>query len=160
MMRWIFWLALLVLASCTNAPLSVPIRDFNVDIAAIQTDQAAFVKANFDKPPVALTQLTLEGTLTFPLTTASFTFFASDSEPCNIQISGVYICNLGDSHIEQVGTANFASGTTQPLQLSGRRLKDGINSGNLWIGVRLDAGGITAGTLQFRKMIAKVALIP
>lgn len=160
MMRWIFWLTLLALASCTNAPLSVPIRDFDVDFAGVQTGQAAFVKANFDKPPVALTQLTLEGTLSFPQTSASFTFFASDTEPCTNKISGVYICNPGASHIEQAGTASFASGTTQPLQLSGNRLKNGINSGNLWIGVRLDTGGIASGTLQFRNMIAKVALIP
>lgn len=160
MMRWIFWLTLLALASCTNAPLSVPIRDFDVDFTGVQTGQAVFVKANFDKPPVALTQLTLEGALTFPQTTARFTFFASDSEPCNNQISGVYFCNPGASHIEQVGTADFANGTTQPLQLSGSRLKNGINSGNLWIGVRLDTGGIASGTLRFRNMIAKVALIP
>lgn len=160
MMRRILLLTLLALSSCSNAPLSVPIRDFDVDFAGIQTGQAVFTKASFNKPPVAVSQLALEGTLTFPQTSASFTFFASDAEPCNKQVSGIYVCNPNAPHIEELGTTSFATGKTQPLQLSGTRLKDGINSGNLWIGVRLDTGGIASGTLQFRNMVAKVALVP
>ncbi|MCX7601610.1 MAG: hypothetical protein N2Z75_06695 [Meiothermus sp.] len=159
-MRWSFAVFLMILSGCASAPLAIGVRDFDADFTGVQTGQAVFVKAQFDKPPVPVAQLTLEGSLNFQQTSASFTFFASDSEPCNNRVSGFYICNPNAPHIEQSGTVNFSSGTTQPLRLSGNRLKSGINSGNLWLGVRLDSGGVASGTLQFRNLVARVAFVP
>ncbi|MCX7801704.1 MAG: hypothetical protein N2313_01635 [Meiothermus ruber] len=157
-----FPLLLLVLSGllfgCSNAPLSVALRDFDVDVAAVQSNKIVFVKQSFDRPPVSLSRVELEGNLTYK-TGFAFSFFASDTEPCNTQSNGVYVCDPSSS-FEQIGTANFQSGPTQPLKLSGNQLTSGINSGNLWIGVRLDSGLFTSGTMQFRNMIARVALVP
>ncbi|RDI96428.1 hypothetical protein DV704_00960 [Meiothermus sp. QL-1] len=155
-----FGLVLLLLAGCSNAPITVPIQDFDTDFAGVQSSQAVFAKGEFRKPPVNLSSLVLEGTLYYPQTSASFTFFVSDTEPCGNRANGFYICNPNASHIEQAGTASFQSGSPQPLRLSANRLTSGINSGNLWIGVRLDSGIATAGTLQFRNMVARVAVLP
>ncbi|WP_297853335.1 hypothetical protein [Meiothermus sp.] len=149
-----------VLMGCTNAPISVAIQDFDVDIAAVQSGQAVFVKQGFSKPPVGLSRVALEGQLNYPQTSASFTFFATDTEPCSNQTNGLYLCDPNASHIEQAGTVNFQSGPSQPLQLSGEKLTRGINNGELWLGVRLESGFATAGTLQFRNLVAKVALLP
>ncbi|ADD27520.1 hypothetical protein [Meiothermus ruber] len=157
-----FPLLLLVLSGllfgCSNAPLSVALRDFDVDVAAVQSNKIVFVKQSFDRPPVSLSRVELEGSLTYQ-TGFTFSFFASDTEPCNTRSGAYYLCDPS-SKFEQIGTADFQSGSTQPLKLIGNQLTSGINSGNLWIGVRLDSGLFTSGTMQFRNMIARVALVP
>ncbi len=157
-----FSLLLLVLSGllfgCSNAPLSVALRDFDVDVAAIQNNKIVFVKQSFDRPPVSLSRVELEGNLTYK-TEVSFTFYATDTEPCSTQSQGFYICDRNTS-FEEIGTANFQSSPTQTLKLRGSKLTDGINSGNLWIGVKLDSGIATAGTMHFRNMVARVVLIP
>lgn len=147
-----------LLVGCTNAPLSIPIKDFDVYIAAIQSDKIAFVKQDFEQPRVSLSRVELEGNLTYE-TGASFVFYATDAEPCDTKSNGVYLCDASQD-FEQIGTANFQSGSTRALKLSGKALTRGINSGQLWIGVKLESGLATAGTLQFRNMVAKVALAP
>lgn len=158
-MRLIVQLFLLgLLVGCTNAPLRVPIRDFDVDIATIQSNKITFVKQDFEQPRVNLSRVELEGNLTYK-TGVSFLFYATDAEPCGTQSNGVYLCDASQG-FEQIGTASFQSGPTQDLKLSGSSLTRGINSGQLWIGVKLESGLATAGTLQFRNMVAKVALVP
>jgi len=149
-----FLLGLLV--GCANTPLRVPLNDFDVDFAAIQIGKITFVKQGFNRPPVGLSRVELEGSLTYK-TGVSFIFYATDSEPCNTQSNGVYLCDPGPS-FEQIGSADFQPGPTQPLLLSGTKLTSGINSGQLWIGVKLNSGLVTTGTLKFRNMVAKVAL--
>ncbi|MCX7783966.1 MAG: hypothetical protein N2318_10045 [Meiothermus sp.] len=151
------WLGLL--AGCTNTPLTVALQDFDVPIATIQSGQAVFTKQNFNRPPVSFTAVALEGNLTYQQGSISLGFYTSDVEPC-APTGGVYICNPANPSIQAAGSANFQSGATQPLRLAGSKLTSGINSGNLWIGVKLESGIATAGTLQFRNMVAKVALLP
>ncbi|GIW33194.1 hypothetical protein [Meiothermus sp.] len=151
-------LAVGLLLGCSKAPLSVPLRDFDIDVAAIQSGKIAFVKQGFEKPPVGLTRASLEGSLTYK-TGVSFTFYAADTEPCTTQINGLYLCDQNPA-IEEIGMANFTSSPTQPLLLSGNKLTNGINTGDLWIGIKLESGLFTAGTLQFRNMVAKIAVLP
>lgn len=151
------WLGMLV--GCTNAPLTVALQDFEVPIATIQSGQAVFTKQSFNRPPVSFTSVALEGNLTFQQGNISLGFYTSEVEPC-APTGGVYICNPADPSIQAAGSAGFQSGATQPLRLSGSKLTGGINSGNLWIGVRLESGIATAGTLHFRNMVAKVAVLP
>lgn len=151
-------LAVGLLLSCSNAPLSVPLRDFDINVTAIQTGKIAFVKQGFEKPPVGLTKASLEGTLTYK-TGVSFTFYAADTEPCETQTNGLYLCDQNPD-IEVIGSASFDSSPTQSLLLSGDKLTNGINSGNLWIGIELKSGAFTAGTLRFRNLVAKVAILP
>jgi hypothetical protein len=146
--------------ACSSAPISVPLRDFDVDIAAVQSSQAVFVKQSFDKPPLSLSSVVLKGTLRYQQASARFTFFVSDTEPCSSQAQGFYLCDPNAPHIQRAGEASFQSGASQPLELTGTRLTQGINSGNLWIGVRLESGLATAGTLEFRNMVAQVAVLP
>lgn len=161
MRRWTLLILLSAsLWACSRAPLSVPVRDFNVDVALVRSNQAVFVKQSFDRPPVSLSRVALEGTLRYQQTSAQFTFFVSDEEPCQNQTQGFYLCDPNAPHIERAGTADFRSGPSQPLQLTAERLTQGINSGNLWIGVRLESGLATAGTLEFRNMVARVAVLP
>jgi hypothetical protein len=148
-----------LLVGCTPAPLTVGLQDFEVPIAAIQSGQAVFTKQNFNRPPVSFTAVTLEGNLTYQQGNISLVFYTSDGEPC-APTSGVYICNPANPGIQEAGSARFQSGATQPLRLSGSKLTSGINSGNLWIGVKLESGVATAGTLQFRNMVARVAVLP
>lgn len=148
-----------MLVGCTNAPLTVALQDFDVSIAAIQSGQAVFAKQNFNRPPVPFTAVALEGNLTYQQGNIILNFYTSDGEPC-APTGGVYVCNPADSNIQAAGSVSFQSAATQPLRLSGSKLTSGINSGNLWIGVRLESGLATAGTLQFRNMVAKVAVLP
>lgn len=159
-MRSIIQLFLLgLLVGCTNAPLSIPIGDFDVDIVAIPSGKIAFVKQNFERPPLSLSKVELKGKLTYQQEDVSFLFYATYTEPCNTQFGGVYMCDASPS-FEEIGRAGFQSGATQDLRLSGNSLTRGINSGQLWLGVKLESGLATAGTLQFRNMVAKAALVP
>ncbi len=148
-----------LLVGCTNAPLTVALQDFEVPIATVQSGQAVFTKQNFNRPPVAFTAVALEGNLTYQQGNISLRFYTSEGEPC-APTGGVYVCNPNDPNIQAAGGASFQTGSTQPLRLSGSKLTSGINSGNLWIGVKLESGIATAGTLQFRNMVAKVAVLP
>lgn len=148
-----------LLMGCTNAPLTVALQDFDVPIATVQSGQAVFSKQNFNRPPVALTAVALEGSLTYQQGNISLSFYTSEGEPC-APTGGVYACNPNDPNIQAAGSASFQTGSTQPLRLSGSKLTSGINNGNLWIGVKLESGLATAGTLQFRNMVAKVAVLP
>jgi hypothetical protein len=129
-----------------------------VDVVAFQNNRIVFVKQDFAKPPFALRKADLEGNLTYRSEFA-FSFYATDSEPCSNQSNGVYLCEENPS-FASIGSVNFQSGSTQPLRFSGSRLTSGINSGNLWIGVRLDKGLVTTGTLEFRNLVARVSLLP
>lgn len=153
---YLLWLGLL--ASCANAPLRVPIDDFDVDIALVQSNKIAFVKQRFEQPPISLSRAELEGSLTYQ-TGPSFVFYTTDQEPCATQTSGIYLCDPSPA-FEQAGTANFQSSSTQRFKLSSNSLTRGINSGQLWIGIKLESGLATAGTLQFRNMVAQLALLP
>lgn len=153
------FVALTLFAGCSNAPITVPLQDFDVPIATIQSGQALFTKQNFNRPPIPLSAVALEGSLTYQQGNVSLRFYAAEEEPCT-PTSGVYLCNTANPKIEQAGNADFQSGATQPLRLSGDKLTRGINNGSLWIGVKLESGIATAGTLEFRNMVAKVALIP
>lgn len=79
-----FPLLLLVLSGllfgCSNAPLSVALRDFDVDVAAVQSNKIVFVKQSFDRPPVSLSRVELEGNLTYK-TGFAFSFFARIYKP-------------------------------------------------------------------------------
>lgn len=146
-----------LLVSCTSAPFTVGLRGFDVDVATLQMNRAVFVKQSFDRPPFEVRHVVVTGNLTYQQGSISLVFYTSDREPC-APTSGVYICDVTDH--EQVGSASFQSGATQPLRLSGSKLSSGINRGNLWIGVRLNSGLATAGTLQFRNMVARVTVLP
>jgi len=148
-----------LLVGCTTATLSVPLKDFDVPFASIQANQVLFTKQEFNKPPLALTSAALEGSLTYQQGNISLGFYTADREPC-APTGGVYACNPNANNIEAAGSVSFQSGATQPLRLSGSRLTDGINRGDLWIGVRLESGLATTGTLQFRNMVARVAVLP
>lgn len=148
-----------LLMGCTSAPLTVALQDFEVPIATVQSGQVLFRQQVFNKPPIALTAVALEGNLTYQQGSISLGFYTSDGEPC-APTGGVYVCNPTDSNIQAAGSVSFQSAATQPLRLSGSKLTSGINSGNLWIGVRLESGLATTGTLQFRNMVAKVAVLP
>ena len=159
-MRTTAFFALLgLLVGCTNAPLTVALQDFEVSIATIQSGQAVFTQQNFNRPPIAFTAVALEGNLTYQQGNVSLSFYTSDGEPC-APTGGVYVCNPSSPNIQAAGNVSFQTGPTQPLRLSGSKLTSGINSGNLWIGVKLESGLATAGTLQFRNMVAKVAVLP
>ncbi len=157
-MRSIVLLLVGLLFGCSNAPLSVPLRDFDVDVVAFQNNRIVFVKQDFAKPPFALRKADLEGNLTYQ-TGFAFSFYATDSVPCSNRSNNYYVCEENSS-FELIGRANFQSGSTQPLRFSGSKLTSGINSGNLWIGVKLDSGIATAGTLEFRNLVARVSLLP
>lgn len=157
-MRSIVLLLVGLLFGCSNAPLSVPLRDFDVDVVAFQNNRIVFVKQDFAKPPFALRKADLEGNLTYQ-TGVAFSFYAADSEPCSNRSNNYYVCEENPS-FELIGSANFQSGSTQLLRFSGSKLTSGINSGNLWIGVRLDKGLVTTGTLEFRNLVARVWLLP
>ncbi len=148
-----------LLVGCTRAPLTVALQDFEVPIATVQSGQAVFTQQNFNRPPIALTNVALEGNLNYQQGNVSLSFFTSDGEPC-APTGGVYVCNPSSPNIQAAGSASFQTGPTQPLRLSGSKLTSGVNSGNLWIGVKLESGIATAGTLQFRNMVAKVAVLP
>jgi hypothetical protein len=148
-----------LLVGCTRAPLTVALQDFEVPIATVQSGQAVFTQQNFNRPPIALTNVALEGNLTYQQGDVSLVFYTSDGEPC-APTGGVYICNPNDPNIQEAGSAHFQTAPTQPLRLSGSKLTSGVNSGNLWIGVKLESGIATAGTLQFRNLVARVSLLP
>lgn len=159
-MRTTAFFALLgLLVGCTNAPLTVALQDFEVSIATVQSGQAVFTQQNFNRPPIAFTAVALEGNLTYQQGNVSLSFYTSDGEPC-APTGGVYVCNPSSLNIQAAGNVSFQTGPTQPLRLSGSKLTSGINNGNLWIGVKLESGLATAGTLQFRNMVAKVAVLP
>ncbi len=159
-MRAIVIVALLgLLVGCTRAPLTVTLQDFEVSIATVQSGQVVFTQQNFNRPPIAFTTVALEGNLNYQQGNVSLTFYTSDGEPC-APTGGVHVCNPSSPNIQAAGSASFQTGPTQPLRLSGSKLTLGVNNGNLWIGVKLESGIATAGTLQFRNMVAKVAVLP
>lgn len=150
-----------ILLGCTRAPLTVHLGDFDVPVPVTWSDTrtVVFVKREFSPPPVSIKYASLEGSLTYRSGDISLHFYAADSEPCP-PAHGVYICDRDDPDIQFVGSASFQTGATQPLRLSGSRITNGINRGNLWIGVRLHSGIATGGTLEFRNMVARVAVLP
>jgi hypothetical protein len=150
-----------ILLGCASLPLTVPLGNFDVGVPPVWSDtrSVVFVKREFRPPPVSIKYASLEGSLTYQEGDISLRFYAADSEPCP-PAHGVNICDRHDPDIQLVGSASFHTGATQPLRLSGSRITNGINRGNLWIGVRLHSGIATGGTLEFRNMVARVAVLP
>lgn len=155
------WIPLVVLlAACSAAPITVKLRDFDIPIATVQSGQVVFTQQSFSKPSVGLSSVRLEGNLTYQQGPYVLSFYAANGEPCSTaDPGGTYrVCDAGNPNIDLAGTVDFSAGATRPLSLSSGKLTQGINSGNLWIGVKLDSGLLTNGTLQFRNMVAKVAV--
>lgn len=102
----VFVVLLGLLMGCTNAPLTVALQDFDVPIAAVQSGQAVFTEQNFNRPPVALRAVTLEGSLNYQQGNVRLEFYTSEDEPC-APTGGVYVCNPNDPNIQAAGSASF-----------------------------------------------------
>jgi len=142
-------------------PLRVPLADFEVNIALVPSDRVLFVKQRFDKPPLSLSQVALEGYLTYRQENIALGFYATDATPCSptrVGSEDLYLCNPNQPGIAALGRVGFAGGATQRFEFSHSKLTSGINSGELWLGVRLEEGLATAGALQFRSLVARVAV--
>lgn len=150
-----------LLVGCTNAPLRVSLGDFDVDVALFQNNKVLFVKQSFDRPPLSLTQVALEGYLNYRQQNVALAFYAADSEPCTPTLVGsgqIYLCDPAGSDL--LGSVSFASGARQRFEFSSPKLTSGINSGNLWLGVKQQSSLLTVGTLEFRTLVARVAVLP
>lgn len=153
------WIPLvLLLAACSAAPITVKLQDFDLPIATVQSGQVVFTQQSFNKPSVGLSSVRLEGNLTYQSGPYGLSFYAANGEPCTNAVGNYRVCGADDPNIELAGKVDFTSGATQPLSLSAGKLTQGINSGNLWIGVKLESGAATTGTLQFRNLVAKIAV--
>lgn len=148
-----------ILAACSVAPLIIHIEDYDTDVGLLGNSKVVFQKAKQDRtPPAAVKSVAIEGKLIYQQQDITLEFYASDGPPCTNQpISGIYVCDQSDN-LERVGEVSFSGGAIQPFEWSGSQLTQGVNKGTLYMGVRLKSGLLTGGTLQFRNLIAKVAL--
>jgi len=127
--------------------------DFDVDVALIKSDKVLYVKQSFERPPLSLTQVVLEGYLSYQQQNVTLGFYATDSKPCSPTQVGsreIYLCDPESQ--AQLGSVSFASAATQRFEFSNPQLTRGINSGNLWLGVRQENGLFSSGTLRFRNL--------
>lgn len=151
-------LATVLLAACSQVPLSIAIQDSQTDVVAINTSSIVFQKANqAQTPPTAVKSIQLEGTANYKTENVTMEFFASDGPPCSNQIGGLYTC-APSANTESIGETSFAGGASQGFKWFGSKLTDGINKGTLYLGIRLKSGLLTSGTIQFTNMVAKVAV--
>jgi len=149
----------LILTACSAAPLTISLGEYQSGVTLVQDGAVYFQKSSQNQvPPTAFKSVTLEGQAVYQQAVVVMEFYASDGLPCNTQNSGVYRCAVDTATMDLLGQSDFSGSDTQAINWSGTRLTNGVNKGNLYIGVRLKSGLITSGTLKFRNMVAKVAL--
>lgn len=157
MKLWSFLALVGLLAGCSALPLSISIQDFNSSIAA-NSLKITFQKAQqAQTPPTPVQSITLEGQLTFNQS-ATLVFYASAAPPCADQVNGVYSCDYKPNAMDSLGEIPLLAGQPRPFSWKGTRLTQGINQGSLYIGVGIKGSLFTGGTLQFRNLVAKVAV--
>jgi len=159
-MKRLFVVPLLgLLAACTALPFSTSIKDYNTDVALIGNTTVTLQQAQLgERPGVALKSIEIVGNVTYQQQDVTLEFYAADQPPCANNLNGVYTCPVSSPNLESIGQVNFSSGATQPFTWQGSKLTSGVNKGELYLGVRLKSGTLTGGTLQFRNMVAKVAV--
>lgn len=148
-----------LLAACTALPFSTSVKDYDSDVTLFGNNTVALQKAQLgQRPGVALKSIEIIGNVTYQQQDVTLEFYAADESPCSTVLSGVYTCSVSSPTLESIGEVNFSSGVTQPFIWKGSKLTSGVNKGELYLGVRLKSGVLTGGTLQFRNMVAKVAV--
>ncbi|PZA07979.1 MULTISPECIES: hypothetical protein [unclassified Meiothermus] len=159
-MKRLFVVPLLgLLAACTALPFSTSIKDYDTKVALVGTSTVVLQRAQLDqRPGVALKSIEIVGNVTYQQQDVTLEFYAADQPPCGTAFSGVYTCPANSPNLESIGQVNFSSGATQPFTWQGSELTSGVNKGELYLGVRLKSGQLAGGTLQFRNMVAKVAV--
>jgi hypothetical protein len=159
-MKRLFVVPLLgLLAACTALPFSTSVKDYDTDVALIGNTIVTLQRAQLgERPGVALKSVEITGNVNYQQQNVTLEFYAADQPPCASKVNGIYTCSVNSSSLESIGEVNFSSGATQPFTWGGDKLTSGVNKGELYLGVRLKSGTLTGGTLQFRNMIAKVAV--
>lgn len=157
-MKRLFVVSLLgLLAACTALPLSIAIPGYTSKVAANNTVITFQKTQQTQTPPSPAKSITIEGQITYNQT-ATLVFYASDTPPCDSQINGVYTCSFDSNTMESLGEISLQAGVPQNFVWQGAKLTGGINKNSLYIGVSLKDSLLTGGTLQFRNMVAKVAV--
>jgi hypothetical protein len=148
-----------LLAACTALPFSTSIQDYDTDVALVGNNTVALQQAQLgEQHGVTLKSIEITGSVTYQQQDVTLEFYAADQPPCGTVISGVYTCPASSPNLEFIGQVDFSSGATQSFNWKGDKLTSGVNKGELYLGVRLKNGQLTGGTLQFRNMVAKVAV--
>ncbi len=173
-LRWTFLLALLLaaaLSACSQAPLKVPLDDFEfkVDAASYTAGQVIYPKnpAQFNKPVFNVKTITLSGDVTVEYTAVQsplkMTFYARAENPGDAGCTDAGLAWVCDAANETPISSEytFASGETQQVTLGSPNpevLADGINQGEIWIGAKVTAGAATNVTFRFTHMVANVTV--
>ncbi|HEU4743162.1 MAG TPA: hypothetical protein VFS50_16315 [Meiothermus sp.] len=146
-----------LLAACTALPLSISIPDYDSNVAANNTVITFQKTQQAQTPPSPAKSIAIEGKIIYSQS-ATLVFYASEEPPCGMQIGGVYSCSFNPDKMDKLGEITLQAWIPQNFVWQGAKLTGGINKNSLYIGVSLKDSLLTGGTLQFRNMIAKVAV--
>ncbi|WP_287371073.1 hypothetical protein, partial [Oceanithermus sp.] len=159
------------LAACSQAPLTVPLDDFSIQVDAVgnTAGQVIYPKnaAQFSKPVLNVKTIQLKGQVTVSYTAVqaplTMTFYARTSDPKNAGCTDAglaWICNASGETAISTGYT-FADGETKSIALGDPNpdvLANGLNQGFLWIGAEVTSGAATGVTFDFTQMVAQVTV--
>jgi len=145
------------LVACSAVPLSIAIPDYDSPVAANSATITFQQTSQTQAPPTPVKSISIQGQITYNQT-ATLEFYTSDTPPCGTVLGGVYTCSFDPSTMEKVGESALQAGVAQSFSWSSSRLTNGINQKTLYIGVALKSGLLSGGTLQFRNLVARVAV--
>lgn len=157
MKLWSFLALVGLLAGCSALPLSISIPDYESSVAANSAVITFQKTQQTQTPPSPAKSIAIEGQVTYSQD-ATLVFYASEEPPCGISGGGVYSCSLNPDKMDKIGEINLQVGVSYSFRWEGTRLTNGINKNSLYIGVSLKDSLFTGGTLQFRNLVAKVAV--
>ncbi len=155
-------LALMLVAACKEMPIQIPIPDqsFSFAGAVMTAGKVAFPKtaATF-KPPITLGSVGLSGQIAItPSVNLTVKIYARSVAPTGCTDAGqLWLCDA----VSETPISNdiVFSGTAQPFTLSGTSLTNGINKGELWLGIEVKSGATLNSTANLTNLLASIAIL-
>ncbi|MGQ9735718.1 MAG: hypothetical protein ACUVUP_03910 [Thermaceae bacterium] len=166
MKRALASLLTLALAAC-SVTVTVRLPEQTLDVTSSNTAGKIIYPKNpltFSRPPVQAKRVEITGEANLsPHTPLSLVVYARTSAPAPLgclEFSNIYICDEGQKGT-YVGEINFMEASHTSFTLGkegGETLAQGVNQGQLWLGVKVEGTGSLNSTLTLKEMEATVTV--
>ena len=159
------------LVACSNPIFGVGINDVTLSIPAVGYSAGQVIysssSSRFNQPTIAFTSVKLRGNSSqtgTALQSVKFFLYARTTAPTGAGCTSSTICSDTSQESFKLNTVELelkldGSKTAFVVNDPNGKLKDGINAGEMWLGVGITSGFSAASSVKLSELVADVTIL-
>ena len=159
------------MVACSNPIFGVGISDVTLSVPAVGYSAGQVIyssgSSKFDKPTLAFTSVKLRGNSSQTgtgLLNVKFFLYARTTAPTGAGCTSSTICSDTSQESFKLNTVELelkpdGSKTAFVVNDPSGKLKDGINAGEMWLGVGITSGFSAASSVKLSELVADVTIL-